>query len=124
HTCALPISLAELVALTGSPFYNIPELGGHVPLHNEEMETSVKGLYVAGNITGIEGAKVAISQGKVAALSILQQLNNQSFRNELDQAKENVRQERIDAYIQFHPRIDKGKEKMQAYWENQYIKKH
>lgn len=116
--------LAELVALTGSPFYNIPELGGHVPLHNEEMETSVKGLYVAGNITGIEGAKVAISQGKVAALSILQQLNNQSFRNELDQAKENVRQERIDAYIQFHPRIDKGKEKMQAYWENQYIKKH
>src|SRR5699024_10446647 len=57
--------LAELVALTGSPFYNIPELGGHVPLHNEEMETSVKGLYVAGNITGIEGAKVAISQGKV-----------------------------------------------------------
>src|SRR5699024_12516267 len=102
------------------------ELGGHVTLYNEVMDTSVKGLYLDGNITGIEGAKDAISQGKVAAFSILQQLNNPSFRNELDQARENVRQERIDAYIQFHPRIDKGKEKMQAYWENQYqyIKKH
>src|SRR5699024_3600722 len=69
--------LAELAALAGCPFYHIPELGGHVPLHNEKMETTQDGLYVAGNITGIEGAKVAISQGVVAGYSALQQIHGQ-----------------------------------------------
>src|SRR5690625_6122141 len=46
--------LAELAAAAGIPFKYIAELGGHVPIHNEKMEPPVDGLYVAGNITGIE----------------------------------------------------------------------
>ncbi len=49
--------LAELAAVAGCPFHYIPELGGHVPLHSETMETSLPGLFVAGNITGIESGK-------------------------------------------------------------------
>ena len=41
-------------AVAGCPFRYIPELGGHVPLHSETMETPLSGLFVAGNITGIE----------------------------------------------------------------------
>jgi sarcosine oxidase subunit alpha len=45
--------LAELVAVAGCPFEYVPELGGHVPLHSDKMETPLPGLFVAGNITGI-----------------------------------------------------------------------
>src|SRR5690606_25219027 len=48
--------LAELADVAGCPFRYIPSLGGHVPVHNQYMQTPVTGLYVAGNITGIESA--------------------------------------------------------------------
>src|SRR5699024_3790026 len=60
--------VAELAAVVDCPFDYIEELGGHVPVHNEEMETPLPGVYVAGNITGIESAKVAREQGTVAGL--------------------------------------------------------
>ena len=65
--------LAELAAVAGCPFHYIPELGGHVPLHSEEMETPLPGLFVAGNITGIESGKIAMAQGTVAGYSIVKQ---------------------------------------------------
>ncbi|PWW32250.1 hypothetical protein DFO73_101513 [Cytobacillus oceanisediminis] len=49
--------LAELAAVAVCPFQYIPELGGHVPHHSEKMETPLAGLFVAGNITGIESGK-------------------------------------------------------------------
>lgn len=115
--------LAELAALVGCPFYHIQELGGHVPLHNEKMETTEDGIYVAGNITGIEGAKVAISQGEVAGYAILQKLRKGEFSSEITQATENVKKTREEAYIQFHPDIDVGKEKMQQYWDKKMLMK-
>src|SRR5699024_1287118 len=66
--------LAVLAAATGLPFQFQEELGGHITIHNDAMETPMEGIYVAGNITGIESAKVARAQGKVAGLSII---NNQ-----------------------------------------------
>ena len=62
--------LAELASVIGCPFQYVEELGGHVPVHNEQMETPLEGLFVAGNITGIESAKVARAQGTLAGLSI------------------------------------------------------
>src|SRR5699024_143245 len=44
--------LAELASVIGCPFQYVEELGGHVPVHNEQMETPLEGLFVAGNITG------------------------------------------------------------------------
>ncbi len=35
-------------------------LGGHVPLHDENMETTVPGVYVAGDVTGVEEASSAM----------------------------------------------------------------
>lgn len=113
--------LAELIALTGIPFYHIPELGGRVPLHNDEMKTDLEGLYVAGNITGIEGAKVAIAQGEVAGYSILQHIHSDKFFTELGQAKEKVNIERKNAYIQFHPEIEKGKRNLYEFWDKNQI---
>src|SRR5690625_1481794 len=94
--------LAELAAVVGCPFQYSEELGGHVPLHNEAMETPVRGIYVAGNITGIESAKVAREQGTVAGLSIVQKKTNQPNINEkLQAAMNNVNATRDAATIQF-----------------------
>src|SRR5690625_1755103 len=105
--------LAELAAVVGCPFEYSEELGGHVPIHNEAMETPIKGIYVAGNITGIESAKVAREQGTVAGLSIVHNtLQNADVHGKLKDAIQNVKATREAATIQFHPRIDEGREKV------------
>ena len=47
----------------------IPEAGGYVALHDESMQTSVKGVYVAGDASGIEEASTAMIEGKIAGLA-------------------------------------------------------
>lgn len=109
--------LVELVALTGCPFYLVEELGGYVPLHNERMETTLKGLYVAGNITGIEGAKVAITQGRTAGLSIAAHAGVSGLDNEIEESIREIEKTRDNAYIQFHPDVKRGKDIIQRQWK-------
>lgn len=115
--------LAELAAVAGCPFHFIPELGGHIPLHNEYMKTPLKGLYVAGNITGIESAKVAMVQGRVAGLSIVRELCGATteINQELDKAIEEVGSVRKHAVIQFHPNIENGRNILRKQWEDQEV---
>jgi|SRR5699024_121805 len=106
--------LVESVSILGCPFIYLEELGGHVPVHNEQMETPVDGLYVAGNITGIESSKVAMSQGDVAGLSIVKSLLEDSFsiHVQLQKSVENVKKVRKNASIQFHPNITEGRDRI------------
>lgn len=60
--------LAELLWQAGCAMRYIRELGGHVPLRNESLETSVEGLYIAGDVTGIEEASAAMVEGHLAGL--------------------------------------------------------
>ncbi|QDS32713.1 NAD(P)/FAD-dependent oxidoreductase [Brevibacillus brevis] len=101
--------LAELAAIAGCPFAYVPSLGGHVPLHNESMRTPVPGLYVAGNITGIESAKVAMAQGTVAGLSIAKARGKLKNEQPLSDAVQQVKIVRQNATIQFHPDIVAGR---------------
>ena len=48
--------------------------GGWVPVHGAEMETSVEGVFVAGEAAGIGGAYAAMAEGRLAALAALRQL--------------------------------------------------
>lgn len=108
--------LAELASVAGCPFHYIEELGGFIPLHNERMETNLEGLYVAGNITGIEGAKIAMAQGKVAALSIANKLGALTSPDELNEAMKYVETTRDQSHIQFHPEVRAGRKKMKNIW--------
>ena len=47
----------------------IPEAGGYIGLHDDLMQTSVKGLYVSGDASGIEEASTAMIEGKIAGLA-------------------------------------------------------
>ena len=61
--------LTELLWNIGCRFEFIGELGGYVPLHNEFMQTSVDGIYAAGDITGVEEASVAMEEGSIAGIA-------------------------------------------------------
>lgn len=110
--------LAELAGVAGCPFIYVEELGGYIPLHNEFMETALTGLYVCGNITGIEGAKVAIGQGETAGYAILNDYSAEDeFLNELRKSVTKLDDIRKSAPIKFNPEIEKGREKIQLKWE-------
>jgi sarcosine oxidase subunit alpha len=108
--------LAELAAIVGCPFRYIEELGGYVPIHNERMETTLAGLFVAGNITGIENAKVASAQGTLAGLSIVKHIrkDEEAVEKSVLEAMADVREIRRKSTIQFHPDIDIGRERIEA----------
>jgi sarcosine oxidase subunit alpha len=108
--------LIDLAQTAGCRLVDMPELGGTVPLHGPDMTTKVSGLFVAGNITGIEGAKVAMAQGRLAAASILQSLGKQAAIT-VDEAMTEVTNAREKAPLRFLPDIEEGRIKMNKIWE-------
>ncbi len=67
-------SLCELLWQAEVPMVYIPELGGHVPLRNEDMETPVERIYVAGDAAGIEEATSAMLEGELAGINAVSKL--------------------------------------------------
>jgi len=59
----------------------VPEAGGYVALHDDSMQTTVKGVYVAGDSSGIEEASTAMIEGKIAGLSAAIMLGHKSKEN-------------------------------------------
>lgn len=52
----------------------VSELGGLVPVRTMYLETSIPGLYVAGDAAGIEEATTAFIEGEIAAISAAEKL--------------------------------------------------
>ena len=61
--------LTELAWLIGCEFTFMPTLGGHVPKHDRNMETTVPGIYIAGDISGVEEASTAMEEGRLAGIA-------------------------------------------------------
>ncbi|RST72045.1 FAD-binding protein [Siminovitchia acidinfaciens] len=112
--------MVDLAQTAGCPLVEIPELGGAVPLHGSDMSTPVRGLYVAGNITGIEGAKVAMAQGKLAAVTILKSMGRQSSLT-VNEAMVEVKKAREMSPLRFLPKIEEGRSKMEEVWKKEGI---
>ncbi len=66
--------MTELVWMAGCQFDFIPAFGGHVPLHDSNMETTVEGIYVAGDVTGVEEASSAMEEGNLAGVAAAEAL--------------------------------------------------
>ena len=64
----------RLSRLCGCEHKYEPCLGGWVPCHDENMQTSLPGIFVAGDSAGIAGALVAMEEGRLAAIKASQQL--------------------------------------------------
>ncbi len=61
----------RLLAQSGVEVKYVSSLGGYVPLRDKYLKTSLKNVYVAGDVTGVEEASTAILEGEIAAYSIL-----------------------------------------------------
>lgn len=60
--------LSELLAQAGAKVTYIHELGGFVPLVNDQYETTLKQVYACGDVTGIEEASSAMVEGQMVGL--------------------------------------------------------
>ena len=54
----------------------IRELSGHVPLTDENLETTVPGIYAAGDVSGIEEASSAMVEGRLAGYAAAESLGH------------------------------------------------
>lgn len=82
---------AELARMLGCAFLHIPDLGGFMPLHGADMESSHAGVYVAGDIAGVEEASSAMEEGRLAGLSAAAALGRVSL-SEADRRRREIAQ--------------------------------
>jgi thioredoxin reductase/bacterioferritin-associated ferredoxin len=64
----------ELTRLAGCEHRYVPDIGGWIPLRNEEMETSVPGVFAVGDGAGVAGSAMAMLEGRIAGISIARSL--------------------------------------------------
>ncbi len=79
----------ELPQLAGCDLTYAADQGGWIVKVDTSMETSVSGVFAAGEITGIAGGDKALIEGQLAALSILKQFGK------LNSKKHRIRQEAL-----------------------------
>ncbi len=60
----------ELLHQAGAQALYVRELSGYVVRHDDRMETTIRGVFVAGDSSGIEEATTAMLEGKLAGLAM------------------------------------------------------
>ncbi len=88
--------LTNLLSMIGCQMKYVSELGGLVPIINENHETSIENIYVCGDASGIEEASSAIVEGYLAGLHACKKLGkfhpkNDELMNEYHQQLTNLR---------------------------------
>ncbi len=89
-------SLAMTLHL-GCDHYYDNDLQTFIPQHDENLQTSIPGIYVAGDVTGSGGKPLAELQGQLAALSVLEKMGTISraeFENERIRLTPAIRREK------------------------------
>ncbi|WGS64835.1 FAD-dependent oxidoreductase [Marinitoga aeolica] len=69
----------------------IPELGGYVPVRDENMKTTVENVFVAGDSSGIEEATAAMLEGELAGLYASYEITN-TFDKRINEIKEHLKE--------------------------------
>ena len=81
----------ELAFQAGCEEANVPELGGRVSLHDEDLMTTVPGVYVAGDGSGIEEASTAMLEGRLAGLAAAERVGADVDRDRVAALKREAR---------------------------------
>ena len=109
---------ARLASLAGCNLHYSPRLGGWVPIHNTGMETPIPGIYVAGDLSGVEEASTALEEGRLAGICAASSLgkSNPGDDKEIAAIKERLRSLRSGPFCQ--PR-EEAKQELIAIGEEQ-----
>ena len=71
----------------------VSELGGYIPLRDENMETSIMNLFVAGDVSGIEEATAAMIEGQISGLTVAKRINKnqkEEIQRKIEEAKKEL----------------------------------
>ena len=107
--------LSDVVGAGGALLAHEPRLGGHVPVLDADGRTTQAGLYAAGSAGGVEGAEVAVGQGRLAAAAILADMGHGpdgypgTFRGAIGEARRR-------APLAFQEGVDEGRKAMEHLW--------
>jgi sarcosine oxidase subunit alpha len=82
----------ELGSQLGCQEAFVAELGGRVSIHGADLATTVEGVYIAGDASGIEEASTAMLEGRLAGLAAAGRLLPDFDRDELARLKEEARE--------------------------------
>jgi len=80
--------MTQLLRMAGCKTAFVPALGGRLPAHDENQKTSIKDIYVAGDVSGIEEASTAVIEGRIAGLAIAHCLGYLEEKSFLEQRAE------------------------------------
>jgi sarcosine oxidase subunit alpha len=88
--------LSELLWQAGCQMRYVPELGGYTPKRDEDMQTTVKGIYIAGDVAGVEEASTAMVEGSLAGLCAAKSLGyDRGFKELKEGANEQLKKLRL-----------------------------
>ena len=108
-----------LASQLGCAVAHIQELGGIVPIHDPNMESTSLGVFVAGDISGVGEASTAMDEGRLAGIAVAERLG---FVEEGELEAESARiHHRLEALRSgpFGKRVRDGKQRIHAlYFEN------
>ncbi|SHH29742.1 FAD-dependent oxidoreductase [Thermosipho atlanticus] len=77
----------ELAAQAGAEIQFVPELGGYVPIRDENMKTTIYTLYIAGDLASIEEASTAMIEGYIAGYNIARKITNNDLSEKIEKMK-------------------------------------
>lgn len=104
---------SELLSQAGCQNRYIADLGGYVALHNRNLETTLEGVYVAGDSSGIEDADAAMIEGKICAAEVA--VNSGKAEDKAKGLKKRMfRQLKLLRSSPFSSRVKRGKDKVWA----------
>ncbi|MCM8789166.1 MAG: NAD(P)/FAD-dependent oxidoreductase [Candidatus Omnitrophica bacterium] len=92
------LPLNELLYQAGCQFTYKPYLGGNVALHNENMETTIDGIFVAGDCSGIEEASTAMEEGKLAGITAAEKIRKRKWDHEKSEIISRLNDVRIGTF--------------------------
>lgn len=72
--------LTDLMIQAKCEMAYIPELGGDVPIRDENLKTTNQNIYVAGDAAGIEEATAAMLEGEIAGLKAASEIGYSNYK--------------------------------------------
>jgi sarcosine oxidase subunit alpha len=106
---------SEIPSQAGCAQAYIPELGGLVAVHTEDLETTLNGMYVSGDVSGIGEANTAMMEGILAGANVAMELGKDRSKAEKIR-EESLRHLSALRASPFGEKVLKGKEKVWQIW--------
>lgn len=90
--------MSQLLKMAGCEMEDNPKRGGQVPVCDEYGQTSIPGVFVAGDVSGIEEASSAMIEGRISGIAASQylgyidEIEMEEEKQELEKALDSLRQ--------------------------------